>query len=242
MVHPGGGDATTWDGVTRELADDYRVVRIHRRIYAPGAVIALPHSMAVEAADIVAVAELLDPPVLLAGHSSGAVAALEAALLDPSAFAGLFLYEPPMPTRELLAGAAGARARAALDMGDPVEAMRIHLRDIVRMPADSVDEMFADRQVQAAFAAYATAQIADDEAIDALGAGIDRFADLDMPTTLIEGDLSPAHLRERLADLAATLPNARIVTLAGEGHIAHLTAPDRPANAIRGMAEQIFPV
>ncbi|WP_405780951.1 alpha/beta fold hydrolase [Streptomyces sp. NBC_00859] len=240
VVHPGGGDATTWDGVTRHLTDDFRVVRMHRRIYAPGAVIALPHSMAAEAADILAVAGLLESPVLLVGHSSGAVAALEAALLDPSAFAGLFLYEPPLPTRELIAGAAGVRARAALDAGDPVEAMRIHMRDIVRMPASTVDAMFADQSVRALFAAYAAAQIAEDEAIDALGVGIGRFAGLETPTTLIEGDLSPAHLRGRLTDLAATLPNARIVTLSGQGHIAHLSAPDILADAVRDMAEHVL--
>ncbi|MDT0448119.1 alpha/beta fold hydrolase [Streptomyces hesseae] len=242
VVHPGGGNATAWDGVTRHLTGDFRVVRINRRIYAPGADIALPHSMAVEAADIIRVAELLDGPVLLVGHSSGAVAALEAALLAPSAFAGLFLYEPPMPTREPIAGAAGVRARAALDAGDPVEAMRIHMRDIVRMPASTVDAMFADQAMRAACSAYATAQIADSEAIDALGVGIDRFANLETPTTLIEGDLSPAHLRERLSDLAATLPNARIATLTGQGHVAHLTAPGALANAIRDMAEQVLHV
>ncbi|MFG2520818.1 alpha/beta fold hydrolase [Streptomyces sp. NPDC048527] len=241
VAHPGGGDATTWDSVTRCLTDDFRVVRLHRRIYAPGADIALPHSMAVEAADIVTVAELLDSPVLLVGHSSGAVAALEAALLEPSVFAGLILYEPPMSTRELVAGAAGVRARAALDTGDPIEAMRIHMRDIVRMPASTVDAMFADQHVQATLAAYATAQIADNESIDALGAGIDRFAELETATTLIEGDLSPAHLRERLADLGATLPNARIVTLPGQGHIAHLTAPDLLAAAIRDAAVHVLP-
>ncbi|MFI9781808.1 alpha/beta fold hydrolase [Streptomyces sp. NPDC051956] len=47
-------------------------------------------------------------------------------------------------------------------------------------------------------------------------------------------------MRERLADLAATLPNARIVTLPGQGHIAHLTAPEPLANAIRDMAEQVL--
>ncbi|MFI6947465.1 alpha/beta fold hydrolase [Streptomyces sp. NPDC050422] len=240
VVHPGGGDATTWDGVTRRLTDDFRVVRIHRRIYAAGADVVLPHSMTAEAADIVALAELLDSPVLLVGHSSGAVAALEAALLAPSAFAGLVLYEPPMPTRELIAGAAGARARAALDAGDPVEAMRIHMRDIVRMPASTVDAMFADEHIRGAFAAYATPQIAEDEAIDALGVGVDRFATLETPTTLIEGDLSPAHLRERVADLAAALPDARIVTLPGEGHIAHLTAPDTLADIVREAAEGVL--
>ncbi|MFG2502174.1 alpha/beta fold hydrolase [Streptomyces sp. NPDC048441] len=240
VVHPGGGDATTWDGVTRHLIDDFRVVRIHRRIYAPGADIVLPHSMRVEVADILAVTELLKPPVLLVGHSSGAVAALEAALLAPSAFAGLFLYEPAVSTRELIAGAAGVRIRAELDAGDPVEAMRTHLRHIVRLPESTVVEMFAKEHVRAAFGAVAAAAVADTEAVDALGVGIGRFATLASPTTLIEGDLSPAHLRERLADLAATLPDARIVTLPGQGHFAQLTAPGILAGAIRETAEQVF--
>ncbi|MFE3900703.1 alpha/beta fold hydrolase [Streptomyces sp. NPDC059153] len=137
-------------------------------------------------------------------------------------------------------GEAGIRARAALDAGDPVEAMRIHMRDIVRMPAGAVDVMFADQRVRATLSAHAEAQIADDEAIDALGVGTECFATLEMPTTLVVGDLSPAHLRERLADLAATLPNARIVTLAGQGHVAHLTAPDTLADAVRETAEQVL--
>ncbi|MCA1220371.1 alpha/beta fold hydrolase [Streptomyces sp. 8L] len=240
VVHPGGGDATTWDGVTRRLTDDFRVVRVRRRIYDAEADIALPHSMSIEAADIVAVANLLEPPVLLVGHSSGAVAALEAALLAPSAFAGLVLYEPPVPTKELVAGTAGVRARAAVDGGELVEAMRIHMRDIVRMPAAVVDAMFADQRVRDAFAVCAAAQIAEDEAIDALGVGVDRFASLEAPTTLIEGDLSPSHLRERLADLAVALPNARTVTLTGQGHIAHLEAPDTLADTIRDAAGRVF--
>lgn len=97
VVHPGGGDATAWDNVARRLTNDFRVVRVHRRIYAPGADIALPHSMAMEAADVLAVAEVVGSPMFLVGHSSGAVAALEAAVLAPASFAGLFLYEPPCP-------------------------------------------------------------------------------------------------------------------------------------------------
>jgi pimeloyl-ACP methyl ester carboxylesterase len=240
VVHPGGGPATTWDGVAALLAWDFRVVRVNRRIYVPGAVVPVPHSMALEAADILALARLLDGPVLLVGHSSGAVACLEAALVEPAAFAGAFLYEPPMPTGELLAGEAGARARAALDGGDPAEAMRIHMRDIVRMPAGEVDAMFADPGVRAAFAEFAEPQIAEDEAIDALGTDIGRFAGLGIPVTLLEGDLSPAHLRERAADLAAVLPRARLVTLRGQGHIAHLTAPDVLAESIRETAHRVL--
>lgn len=242
VVHPGGGDASTWEQVTRLLADDFRVVRVRRRIYEPDADIALPHSMGVEAADIVAVARLLDGPVLLVGHSSGAVAALEAALAEPSAFGGMVLYEPPIPTDELVAGEAGVRARTLLDAGDPVEAMRVHMRNVVRMPAEMVDAMFADARARAMFAAVAAAQIADDEALDALGTGIGRFAALDIPATLVEGADSPSHLRERLADLAATLPDARVVTLAGQGHVANLTAPDTIARIVGEAAVQCGPL
>jgi pimeloyl-ACP methyl ester carboxylesterase len=237
VVHPGGSDATSWDGVARLLTADHRVVRVQRRLYAPDVPIALPHAMATDAADVLAVAAALDGPVLLVGHSSGAVAALEAALADPTPFAALVLYEPPLPTTTLIAGAAGVRARAALDAGDPAGAMEIHLRDIVRMPGDIVTAMFALPGVRAELARFAEPQIAECEALDALGVGIERYAALDRPAVLIEGDASPAHLRARLADLAATLPRVeRIVTLPGESHIAHLTAPHLLADVIRETA------
>jgi len=28
VVHPGGGDASSWDGVARLLSDEFRVVRV----------------------------------------------------------------------------------------------------------------------------------------------------------------------------------------------------------------------
>jgi pimeloyl-ACP methyl ester carboxylesterase len=240
IVHPGGADASSWGPVSQRLAEDYRTVRIQRRIYAPGAVLSPDHSMAVEAADILAVLSLLDQPVLLVGHSSGAVAALEAALLAPSGLAGILVYEPPMPTRKPIWGEAGRRARVALDGGDRVEAMRIHLRDVVGLPAAQVEAMFADPSARSAFAAVAAPQVTDGEALERLGVGVERFAKLDVPTTILEGDTSPAHLRERAADLASALPNSRVVTLHGQGHVAHLTAPDLLADAVRDAARSVF--
>jgi pimeloyl-ACP methyl ester carboxylesterase len=236
VVHPGGNDATSWNTVARLLADQFRVVRIRRRIYATRPIPA-DHSMAVEAADILAIAALLPPPILLVGHSSGAVAALEAALRSPAAFAALVLYEPPLPTRAPIGGAGQQRARAALAAGDPVEAVKIHLRDVVQLPASLIEPLFAAAAARAIFAAHAPAQLADTDAIDALGVGITRYATLSLPTTLVEGDASPPHLRQRLADLAATLPSAHVVTLPNQGHIAHVTAPALLADTIRDAAD-----
>jgi pimeloyl-ACP methyl ester carboxylesterase len=240
IVHPGGNDPTSWNSVTRLLTDYFRVVRIRRRIYVPGAAIPSDHSMAVEAADILAIANLLDPPILLVGHSSGAIAALEAALRAPSTFTAMFLYEPPLATRAPIGGPGQQRARAALAAGDPAEALKIHLRDIVQMPAQQVDTLFASSAARAVFAANAAAQLADTDAIDALGVGITRYRTLDLPTTLVEGDTSPSHIRERLADLAATLPNARVLTFHGQGHIAHVMAPALLADAIRTAAAPLL--
>ncbi len=244
VVHPGSVDETSWSEVASRLADRYRVVRMRRRIY-DRATIRLPHTVRVEADDIIAVARRLDRPIVLVGHSSGAVAALEAALQasrtpDPL-FAGLVLYEPPLPTTSLVAGAAGKRAREALDAGDPVEAVRIHLRDIVGMPAAGVDGLLAHVDVDADFTARIAGQIADNEAIDGLPLGTERYTSFPLPVTLVEGELSPAHLRRRVADLAAALPHCRTVELPGQGHLAHAHAPGLLAEVIDAAARRMGP-
>lgn len=128
----------------------------------------------------------------------------------------------------------------ALSAGDPAEAVKIHLRDVVQMPAQLIDTLFASSAARAVFAANAAPQLADTDAIDALGVGIAPYRTLDLPTTLVEGDASPSHLRERLADLAATLPNARVIALHGQGHIAHVMAPTLLADAIRTFAASLL--
>ena len=239
VVHPGGSDESSWDAVTRNLISDFEVVRVRRRIYLPGADLN-DHSMAVEVGDILAIAAVVEPPIVLIGHSSGAVAAFEAALSIPWEFAGLIAYEPLMPTRSLVGGEALVRAQAAYDAGDPTEAIRIHLRDIVQVPAELVEAILSNPAARAETLEFAGAQLADDAAIDALGAGIERYAGLTLPITLIQGELSPAHLRERVADLTAVLPAAEVITLPGQGHVANLMAPDLLADVIRGVATRVF--
>lgn len=188
-----------------------------------------------------AMAADLPRPIVAVGHSSGAVAVLEAALREPQAFAGLVLYEPPLATARPIAGAAGIWARASLDAGDPIGAVRIHMRGVVGMPVSTIDAMFADPAARAVFCTYAAAQVADNEALDALGVGIDRYRELRLPVVLIGGTDSPAHLRERMADLAGVLPNVqRVVSLAGQGHVAHMTAPAMLADVVRQAAEDLL--
>ncbi|HSI93320.1 MAG TPA: hypothetical protein VK925_07440 [Jiangellaceae bacterium] len=71
------------------------------------------------------------------------------------------------------------------------------------------------------------AQLADTEAIDSLGVGVDRYAAVPVPVLLLGGRLlSPNHLRTRLDALADVLPNLdRKVIKRTWGHGAHSARP-----------------
>lgn len=240
VVHPGGQDTSTWDHVATLLQSDFQVVRIRRRIYDLRRMPPPEHSMKSEAADIVAVADAILGAVVAVGHSSGAVGALEAAVQAPARFDGVIAYEPPMPVDTLVAGKAQARACAALEAGDPVEAMRIHLQNIVGIPSSAVGEMINDGPTRAALTTFAGAQLADNAAIDGLGGGIARYAGLPIPVVLLIGQLTARHLRERSEALAKVIPHVRTITMEGTGHLAHLDAPQLLADTVRSAAQAML--
>jgi hypothetical protein len=105
---------------------------------------------------------------------------------------------PPVAVTGPLGGDALRRARAALDAGDPDEAIAIHSRDIVGSPPLTVAVMRLLPPVRQAMRRYAAGQIADDEALESLGVGLDRYAGLDLPVLLLGGARSPARLRAGL--------------------------------------------
>jgi pimeloyl-ACP methyl ester carboxylesterase len=96
--------------------------------------------------------------------------------------------------------------------------------------------------VRKLFGSFADGQIADNEMLDALPVGMERYATLRRPTLLITGEKSPQHLRTRTADLAAMLPEVvDQVTLAGQGHGANTGAPGALASVIAAFADQVLP-
>lgn len=55
---------------------------------------------------------------------------------------------------------------------------------------------------------------------------------------LAKGDLSPSILAPILAELAAPLPKAEVVTFRGAGRIPHATHPDAYADAITAFVSK----
>jgi pimeloyl-ACP methyl ester carboxylesterase len=245
LLHPGSADRSSWAGVAAALAGRFRVLRFDRWTYRDGHVDTGPsgaEAMAAEVGDVLAVAAAAGERPLLVGHSSGAVVALESALAAPSAFRAMVLYEPPVAVGEPLGGEALRRARTALDAGDPDRAIAIHMREIAGVGRVTVAAMRQLPPVWRVIRGHAAAQVTDDEAIESLGVGLGRYANLDLPVLLLGGDRSPAHLRARLDALAAVLPRLdQVVVLEGHGHMANLRAPGEVAAVIAAFADGLGP-
>ena len=244
LLHPGSANRSSWAGVAAALSERFRVLRFDRWTYRGGHAGTAPagaDTMAAEVRDVLAVAAAAGR-LLLVGHSSGAVVALESALAAPAAFSGMVLYEPPVAVDEPLGGEALRRARAALDAGDPDRAITIHMREIVGAGRIGIAAMRRVPPVWQVVRDHAAAQITDDEAIESLGVGLGRYARLDLPVLLLGGGRSPAHMRERLDALAAVL--ARLdstVVMPEQGHMANLRAPGEVAKVIAAFADRLPP-
>jgi pimeloyl-ACP methyl ester carboxylesterase len=260
VLHGGMGDLSSWEKVTDRLRERYRVARLHRRQYR----LDVPRkvTMADEVAEVLAVAATLDSPVIV-GHSSGAVLALETLVAaSPGLFSAAVLYEPPLMIDDRRLGdgtqsgdggsavdakAAGQsagngdrpvdRARAAMAAGKPGTAFAIFLREIAGIRDPMFDAAEAAINSRPEIGPVVERQLDDNDAIDALGNRLAAYSKIDLPVLLITGDQSPRHLWERLTTLQAALPDARRVTLPGEGHNAERSAPERLAEAIGQFAE-----
>jgi pimeloyl-ACP methyl ester carboxylesterase len=83
-------------------------------------------------------------------------------------------------------------------------------------------------------------QVDDTLAIRALGDRLDAYRGIEVPVLLLGGDKSPDHLARRLDSLDAVIPRAERVTMAGQGHSAHASAPAELARIVDAFARSAF--
>lgn len=242
LVHGGMGEAAHWEDVGQLLAPSYRIVGIERRPYGRSGTPQSPHAMAREAEDVAAVLGKIGELAIVVGHSSGGVASLEAAMLQPANLAGLVLYEPPVQVGTPLGGDFQAAAEAALAAGDGDKALQIFMRDIVGFPDAMLDDMRSPnwRAGWEYMIMILPNQMEDNRAIRALPLGVECYRAITVPTLLLRGTDSPKHLHERLAAVAGVLPDSRTVDLLGEGHNANMSSPQMVADAIAVFAGKVL--
>jgi pimeloyl-ACP methyl ester carboxylesterase len=222
-----------WRKLGHRLAPAHRVVAPDLLGYGPTP---WPHGKPFHFhEDLAMLAELLDEPAHVVGHSYGGLLALQLALAQPTRVRSIAVYEPV--------------AFGILD--EPADAP---FRDeLARMPAyrpgtDGVDEAWL-----AAFVGWwngpaAWDQLAEptkqafrsvgwklsQEVASLVADRTDRagYARITAPTLLLGGEQSPAAEHRVLAKLAAALPHATLRSFAGVGHMAPITHADMVNDAI----------
>ncbi|MCO1660817.1 alpha/beta fold hydrolase [Pseudonocardia humida] len=240
FLHGGMDEGASWARVAARLRSRFRVLRLHRRQYRQDLKTGDVCTMADEVEHVRALVKLIDEPMLIVGHSSGGVLALEALVAMPEAFAGAMLYEPPCVIGPPLGGEALARAQIAMTAGKPGRALRIFLRDVVRTPAWAAWMSGAFVPLMPRLSRLAQHQLDDGAAIDEVGLRLDAYTRIDVPVVLLGGEKSPEHLGERLDALERALPNTERVRLRRQGHAANSLAPARVAEVVARLGDKVL--
>lgn len=242
MIGPGLDDGSRGRKLAAILAERFRVLRLHRRQYRLdlGAA-SSPCTVADEVDDVLAVTRAVGKPVVVYGHSSGGVVALEALAAAPSTFAGAVIFEPAAVIDTPLGGDVIGPARAALTAGRPGKAMAIFTRHAVGLPPWQATLVGLLAALIPRYRKLVPHQLDDLQAMDQLGVRLDAYAQIDVPTVLLGGDRSPTHLADRLDAIAEAMPHTERVVMPNRNHGADVAAPKEVASVIETLATRVLP-
>lgn len=235
LVHGTTADHTRWDPVRPDFEREFTVYAIDRRGRGESGD-ADEYDIEREFEDVTTVVDAIDEPVILLGHSYGALCSLEAALRTNN-LRKLVLYEPPILVgdHDLRSEEVFTEMEALLNDGENERALVLFLRDIVEMPPSEIDSLRSapnwPSRVAAANTVYREASAPGEYEFDAA-----RFASLTASTLLLSGSESSPFLKDATDTLDAALPDSRVVILDGQGHVAMNTAPERFVDEVLSFA------
>lgn len=229
LVHGGGDVHEFWDlaGSRAALADHFTVYAMDRRGHGESGD-AAAYALEREAEDVAAVVDQLKDPVVLLGHSYGALCALEAALQTDN-LRKLVLNEPPIPVGDhepLEVEDAVAEIQRLLDEGENERALVLMLEEVAQLTPEELDAARSSpiwpEMVDAAPALPRELRANAEYEFDAA-----RFADVTTPTLLLTGGESLPFFTDAAEAVTDALPNSRLITVDGHAHEPMNTAPDR---------------
>ena len=227
ILVPGSGAANpvAWTEVIPTLEEHFRVYAVDRRGHGKSGDGPL-YAIERECEDIAAVADSLEEPANLLGHSFGDLCALEAALLTRN-IRKLILYEPAIPLPGVAIYSEGVidRLQAHLEAGNREAVLTAFYREVVMLSHQEIEQL---RSSPAWSARMATAHTLPREARAEEQYKFDaqRFKDLQTPTLFLLGGDSPPFLKAATEAIHSALPNSRVAVMPEQQHIAMYTAPD----------------
>ncbi len=179
------------------------------------------------AAVVESIADASGSPVDVYGHSYGGECAFGAALLTTS-IRRLVLYEgwPPVtPEKVVFPREVEERLDALVAAGRNEVALVTFMRDVVRVSEEELAAIRAQPSWQARVAATPTITR---EIRAFFGDRFDpaRAASIAVPVLVLAGAESPVEIKDDPEAVAAALPDARVVVIEGQQHLADVLVPE----------------
>ena len=239
LVHGTAATRSIWDEVRAELGDELRTIAYDRRAYGDsGAPEGYERTSVPEHGDdLIALLRALDlGPVLLCGHSFGAMTCLDAIIREPELVRAAVLVEPPMLWLSPRGNEATSELREAIEKGaaanGPAGAIAAYTRIVCGPQALDVVGFERDR----AALSYPIGFGADIGAVNEWAIAPRELRAIGTRVVLVAGERSPAAYREPSEKLARMIPGAELRT-ADSGHLVPNEAPYVVADALRALAQ-----
>ncbi|HET8788657.1 MAG TPA: alpha/beta hydrolase [Actinomycetes bacterium] len=239
LVHGAVADHTRWRPLLPYLEPHATVHAMDRRGRgasgdAPG------YDLAREFEDVAAVVDAVaavsESAVDLYGHSFGGLCAFGGATLTANV-RRLVLYEgwpPADPAARELPPDVGQRLDALLAEGDHDAVVETMFREVVRMPEADLAALRAQPAWTARVAA-APALVRELRAISRVAFDPALAARITVPALLLTGSDSRDPFAADTRTVAAALPDARVVVLEGQQHVADILDPEAFAGHLVGF-------
>jgi pimeloyl-ACP methyl ester carboxylesterase len=226
LVHGATADhTTTWRAVRAELERHFTVFAMDRRGRG-GSGDGPDYALVREAEDVAAVVEAIGEPMAVLGHSFGALAAIEAALLT-SNLHRLILYEGvPLDGTVMQPPGAADKLAALLEAGDVEGVLLTLFRDLVGLPPEEIELIRAQGDAWARRLANAPTLPRELAAERDYVFVPERFAEMRASTLLLVGGDSPPREHANARGVAAALPDGRVGVMPGQQHAAMYSDPD----------------
>jgi pimeloyl-ACP methyl ester carboxylesterase len=234
LVHGSWTSHRSWDLVVPGLAPQFRVAVYDRRGHSGSERPSTQGSVHEDVADLAALLEDLRlAPAFVVGNSFGGSIALRLAGARPELLRGVVVHEPPLfqllgndpalaPMLEEVGRRVGAVAQRIAN-GDHEGAAEQFAETVAlgpgawaQLPADSRRTMVEN----------APTFLDETRDPEALTVDLDSLRNFEGPVLLTGGDQSPPTFAPVMRKVAQALPRANIVTLAGAGHVPHVTHPE----------------
>jgi pimeloyl-ACP methyl ester carboxylesterase len=234
LVHGSWTDRRSWDLLVPLLAPRHDVIAVDRR--------AGNGTRADDVADLAAlIVGLGGQPVHLVGNSFGASVALHTAATHPELIASVSAHEPPLfgilaagaapDDLEALSAAVAAVLRLT-EAGANEEAARLFVESVAFGPG-AWDQLPAE--LRRTFVRNAPTFLDEQRDPDWSTIDLAALARSPVPIQLSRGDTSRLAFRAVIDRLAAAVPHASVVELAGAGHVPHATHPDLLAASLQAF-------